>query len=153
MRKRNKAISTVVGSLLIMVIVILLGTALYAWTVMGYGSYQNQVGTFLSSKSDAAKERILVEQAWFTDANSDTLYEGVRLYIRNTGEISISVVDVSIDGSVVSSTSPTLPLDLGLDQVKVLNMTLTSGISKGAIKLVTVTTERGHTVEGYWQVG
>jgi len=151
--RMNKAISTVVVNLLIMVIIVSVGSSLYAWTVIHCGNYQTQVGAYLSSRSETARERLLIEKVWFRDANNDTLYETAQIYTRNIGKISITIVEVSIDGVETTTTSPTLPLQLAPEEVGEIKLTLKEVIPKGTPTLVTVATERGTTLESYSTVG
>lgn len=150
---KRRAISTVVANLLIMALVVSAGTSIYAWFSSSYGAYQNQVGAYLSSRSAAVQERFIIEKVWFTDADNDTLYDEVSLYMRNVGEIQITLLDVSVGGLEEHATSPVLPLQLDSGQVTELVVTLTVKVQKGTTVEVAVTTDKGSHLRGYWQAG
>ncbi|MEM3737184.1 MAG: hypothetical protein QXJ75_03745 [Candidatus Bathyarchaeia archaeon] len=146
----NRAVSTIVANLLAMAIIVSVGSSLYTWVVTSYGAYQNMAADLISNRSDAARERFIIEKVWFMDTDADAFYEEVKLYIRNIGGVQITVTDVSINGLEISI-APQLPLTLDSGQVKELEIALTEEISKWAVERIDVTSDRGSSIGGYWQ--
>jgi len=154
MKKLNRrGVSAIIANLLILSIVAVLGTTIFALTVTGYGNYQTQVGQYLSNRADMVSEYAIIEHAWFTDTDSNELYDQATLYIRNTGETALNIEAIDIDGSAGNETAPTLPLSLGLDQVSELNVTLSSEVASGTLLYVEAVTGEGNVFSAYFEVG
>ncbi|WP_309493308.1 hypothetical protein [Candidatus Hecatella orcuttiae] len=151
LHRSRKAVSTIVANLLIMAMVAAVGTTLFAWTVTGYGAYQSQVSFYLSDRSSSAKERFIIEHVWFVDGDDDGLYDQVELYIRNIGTIHLIIEEVYVDGVKEDVTTPELPLELGMNQVGKLEVTLTEKVSPSALKEIEILSSRGNTYTVYWE--
>ena len=154
MRKfRRRGLSTIVTNLLILSIVAILGTTVFVMMFTSYSNYQNQIGSYFSSKSDAVSEYVIIEHAWFNDTDTNGLYDQTNMYLRNIGEVALNIESVYIDGVDESvTTNPVLPLSLGLDQVSALNVTMSSEVSQGTTLFLEVESDNGNLFDAYFEV-
>jgi len=143
----RKAISTIVANLLMVAIVLTLATSLFIWANSSFGIYQGSAGLWFSSRSEAMRERFVVEEAWFTDAGAK-----INIYVRNVGDIDITIADIYVNRTKVDRAQiyPQLPRILPTGQVVQITITLSSMWSPGRVSEIVVATSRGNTVRGYW---
>jgi len=143
----RKGISTIIANLVMVAIVITLATSLFIWANASFGIYQGSAGLWFSSRSEAMRERFVVEEVWFTDAGAK-----INIYVRNVGDIDIAIADIYINRTRVEAAkvSPILPLSLNTGRVVQITVTLSSKWSLGSVSEIVVATSRGSTVRGYW---
>jgi len=145
----RKGISTIIANLLMVAIVLTLATSLFIWASSSFGIYQGSAGLWFSSRSEAMRERFVVEEAWFTDAGAK-----INIYVRNVGDIDITIADIYVNRTRVEAAKidPRLPRTIPTGQVWVFQITLSypEEWNQGSVSEIVVATSRGNTVRGYW---
>jgi len=147
--EHRKGISTVIANLLMVAIVLTLATSLFIWATSSFGIYQSSAGLWFSGRSEAMRERFVVEEVWFTDAGAK-----VNIYVRNVGDIDITIADIYVNRTRVEAANidPRLPRTIPIGQVWVFQITLSypEEWNPGSVSEVVVATSRGNTMRGYW---
>ena len=98
MLNRRRAISEVIGSLIILLIVSSLGAFLYNYTLNVMGFQQNSLQEELKTSSDRAQERLKVVAIWWS--NSSNLF---NLTVFNYGKYDAKIADIYVNGVRVKS--------------------------------------------------
>jgi len=145
---RRKGISTIIANLVMVAIVLTLATSLFIWANSSFGTYQGSAGLWFSTRSEAMRERFVVEEVWFTDAGAK-----INIYVRNVGDIDITIADVYINRTRVEAAKVSPILSLSLSTGRVVQITVTLSPSKwslGSVSEIVVATSRGSTVRGNW---
>lgn len=142
----RRAISTLLANLLVVTMVVSLGTMLFIWTTGVMGMYQGGAGVWFSTRSEVMKERLALEEVWFTNAVGQDR-KNITIYVRNVGANEIKISAVYVNSTQVWTGTKTL--DVG--QVDRISLTLTTSWGRGCVTYISVATLRGNVVKGYWQ--
>ncbi len=142
----RRAISTLLANVLVVTMVVALGTMLFIWTTGVMGAYQGGVGVWFTSRSEVMKERLAIEEVWFTNVVGQDR-KNITIYIRNVGVNEIKIAAVYVNGTQVWT--GTKALEVG--QVDKISLTLTTSWGRGCVTYISVATMRGNVVKGYWQ--
>lgn len=109
MIKRSRAVSEVIASLIMLLIVSVLGTYLYSYSLTETGVQQNNLEGDIQTEADRAQERFKVIAC---------IYEGnlLNLTVLNYGRLDIKIVDIYLDSNrvVLSPGKEIYTSDLGL---------------------------------------
>ncbi|MDW8045567.1 MAG: hypothetical protein RMJ31_07365 [Nitrososphaerota archaeon] len=105
--KGIKGISPIIGTLLMAVIVVSMGTVVVMWGTQTFNIYGEGIWAFYVNRGEALKERFIIENVQFLDKN------GIKIYVRNVGEIEINIAYV-----VISNVSNTLKRQNNLTRLK-----------------------------------
>ena len=139
-RRRTSAVAPIVSSMLLISI-----------TVGAFSLVWGTTTTYLSSQRLGAlqqmQERIIIENVYFFD-NATGSYVGI--YFRNSGKVELIGQDISLNGSILSNTSPR-ELALPPGQAGWINASL--AWSSGERYSVNVISERGSRAESIQVVG
>jgi len=142
----RRAISTLLANVLVVTMVVSLGTMLFIWTTGVMGMYQGGAGLWFSTRSEVMKERLAIEEVWFTNvAGQDR--KNITIYIRNVGANEIKIAAVYVNSTQVWT--GTRSIEVG--QVDRISLTLTTSWGRGCVTYISVATLRGNVVKGYWQ--
>lgn len=95
MLRRSRAVSEVIASLIIILIVSVLGTSLYTYTLTEMRLQQNALQGDVQRESERAQERFRVIACAF-DGNL------LNLTVLNYGRLDIEIVDVYVNGDRVA---------------------------------------------------
>jgi len=142
----RRAISTLLANVLVVTMVVALGTMLFIWTTGVMGAYQGGAGLWFSTRSEVMKERLAIEEVWFTNVVGQD-HKNVTIYIRNVGANQIKISAVYVNSTQVWT--GTKALEVG--QVDKISLTLTTSWGRGCVTYISVATLRGNVVKGYWQ--
>lgn len=95
MIKRSRAVSEVIASLIMLLIVSVLGTYLYSYSLTETGVQQNNLEGDIQTEADRAQERFKVIAC---------IYEGnlLNLTVLNYGRLDIKIVDIYLDSNRVA---------------------------------------------------
>ena len=143
--RSKKAVSPVIANVLMVMAVFALGTILFAWATSSFGTYQGGTGVWFINRGDALKERFVIECVDFTGDRT------IDVYVRNVGMIDLKVVAIYINGTVASTTDPSLPVSLGAGQVTHISVLLSSSWHSNSITGIMVATARGNPASGTWK--
>ncbi len=94
-RTTIKGISPIIAAVLLVVIVVIAFSAVYIWALGRLEAYRFALERELWEARFSSMEDVVVEFAWF---NSSGLY----LYVYNTGDIRMCVMDVFVNDSLVA---------------------------------------------------
>lgn len=139
----RRAISTLLANVLVVTMVVALGTTLFIWTTGVMGLYQGGAGLWFSTRSEVMKERLAIEEVWFTGADR----KNITIYIRNVGANEIKIAAVYVNSTQIWTGMKTLYIG----QVDRVSLTLTTPWGRGCVTYISVATLRGNVVKGYWQ--
>ena len=142
----RRAISTLLANVLVVTMVVALGTTLFIWNTGVMGMYQSGAGVWFSTRSEMMKERLAIEEVWFTNVAGQD-HKNITIYVRNVGANEIKIASVYVNGTQVWT--GTKAVDIG--QVDRISLTLTSSWAPGCVTYISVATLRGNVVKGYWQ--
>lgn len=142
----RRAISTLLANVLVVTMVITLGTMLFIWTTGVIGVYQGGAGIWFMTRSEVMKERLSIEEVWFTNILG-TDQRNITIYIRNVGSNQIKVAAVYVNSTQAWTGTKTLQVG----QVDKISLTLTKPWGRGCVTYISVATLRGNVVKGYWQ--
>ena len=142
----RRAISTLLANVLVVTMVVALGTTLFIWTTGVMGIYQGGAGVWFSTRSEVMKERLAIEEVWFTNVVGAD-HKNITIYVRNVGANEIKIAAVYVNSTQVQTTTRTV----GVGQVERISLTLTTPWSRGSVTYISVATLRGNVVKGYWQ--
>src|SRR3972149_3079544 len=145
--KSDRAISTIMANLTMLIIVVFLSTLLFTWSIASFGAYQTGAGYWFGSRSLANQERLAVENVFFYQSGPGYF---AKIYVRNVGSIESTVSSVYVNGTLYNISQHTV----GISQVVLLvpsnGLPLSSAYGKGSIQKITVATLRGSTVATTW---
>lgn len=95
--KKAKGVSEVISSLLVLLIIVSIGVAVYAYSANIFSSLiENYANTYLFN-SLLLKEHFIIEDVWFIN-NSDV----IKITIYNYGSVSTSISAIFINDTLVS---------------------------------------------------
>jgi len=140
------AISTLLANVLVVTMVVSLGTMLFIWTTGVMGMYQGGAGVWFSTRSELMKERLAIEEVWFTNVVGQDR-RNITIYIRNVGANEIKISAVYVNSTQVWTGTKAL----GVGQVDKISLTLTTSWGRGCVTYISVATLRGNVAKGYWQ--
>ncbi len=145
--KSDRAISTIMANLTMLIIVVFLSTLLFTWSIASFGAYQTGAGYWFSNRSLANQERPVVENVFFYQSGPSYF---AKIYVRNVGTIEVTIDSVYINSTRYNIT----PQTFGLNQVALLvgsnGLPLSGPFAKGALQKITVVTLRGTTMATTW---
>jgi len=145
--KSDRAISTIMANLTMLIIVVFLSTLLFTWSIASFGAYQTGAGYWFGNRSLANQERPVVENVFFYQSGPSYF---AKIYVRNVGSI-----ELTLDSVYVNSTRYNIaPQLFGVNQVALLvgsnGLPLSGPFAKGALQKITVATLRGTTLTTTW---
>lgn len=145
--KSDKAISTIMANLTMLIIVVFLSTLLFTWSIASFGAYQTGAGYWFGNRSLANQERLAVENVFFYQSGPSYF---AKIYVRNVGTIESTISSVYVNGTLYNISQQTV----GLSQVALLvgsnGLPLSGPYGKGSLQKITVATLRGTTVATTW---
>ena len=101
--RRTLAVSTVVGTVLMTVLTITLGSMVVFWASQTFGIYQGSASVYFNNRAAALRESLAMEDVWFYSAGASCAGTGtnscINLTVRNTGAIELRVVAFYINGT------------------------------------------------------
>ena len=157
--RRTLAVSTVVGTVLMTVLTITLGTVAVIWASQTFGLYQGSAGIFYNSRAAALRESLAIEDVWFYNAASSNCgnpgtgtYNCINITVRNTGAIEAKIVAIYINGTSKTPVSPSLPFTINIESAKTFVFQYKTGGWGTQTKpyYIQIASARGNQVSAYW---
>ena len=98
LRSRNtSAVGEIVAAILMLLLVVSIGTAVFAYSTNGLGSFSNNFSNLLSNQGEAVSQQFSVDFATFNSTSGLPLSQlGVNLYVRNGGSSPITIATIYI---------------------------------------------------------
>ena len=134
--RKNKGISTVYGSVLFLILVISLASALF----LAFGRYDENVKAALALEEDRAHERIVLIELTTDNSSGTELIRDVS--VNNTGSITVRIRAVYVDGGLKCDPSDFGDTYIKAKATKWINL-LPAGIEYNKTANLALATERG----------
>ena len=147
MPKRKRAVSEVISSLILLMIVSVLGTYLYTYTLNSTGFQRNIIEGDIERKSERAQEKFCVTAVWLNNI-SDLM----NLTILNFGRLDIKIAAIYINGERVTDYVSGFETTIVTSDLKSTSFTPPLSISSGALYEIVVVSKRGVSHVFYWKV-
>jgi archaellum component FlaF (FlaF/FlaG flagellin family) len=146
MLKRGRAVSEVVASLVILLVVSILGTSLYSFSMNVMRSEQENF--FMQSRAEAlrAQERLKVVYVGWS-RSGDTL----NLTVLNHGKIEISLAEVYVNGEKVTSYNDGLGAKIVTSRLAELSFTSPVTVAPDNLYQFVIVSERGVSHVHSWE--
>jgi hypothetical protein len=157
--RRNLAVSTVIGTVLMAVLTITIGTAVVIWASQTFGLYQGSAGIYFNNRASALRESIAIEDVWYYNAASADCgspgtgtYNCINITVRNTGAIEVEIAAIYINGTSKTPASPSLPYTINVNSAKTFVIQYKTGGWGTQTKayFIQVASMRGNKVSTYW---
>ena len=146
--RKRRALSDIVGTLLMLAVVASLGVLVFTFASGGLGALSQSFTDLMTGSANAVSEHDVVEQVVFFFSGTT----GADVYVRNVGTISSTLVSVYIvdqsNGAFISQIAISTVVNVGTF-VNVPHTTLTFTPSHGHTYSFTVTSSLGNSVIFY----
>lgn len=146
MPRRSRAVSEIVASLMLLLIVSALGTALYSYTLTISQVQHDELTSEMSRATERAQERVRVIAVWWS-GTGDLL----NMTVLNYGRVDVGIADVYVNDERVISYS------FGRDEViytqkwAMLGFTSPKPITSGSTYEITIVSENGVPSVYVWE--
>lgn len=146
MLKRRRAVSEVVASLVILLVVSILGTSLYSFSLNVMRSQQENF--FLQSQAEAfrAQERLKVVYVGWSGSDNT-----LNLTVLNHGKIEISLAEVYVNGEKVNSYNDGLGAKIVTSRLAGLSFTSPVNVAPDKLYQFVIVSERGVSHVHSWE--
>ena len=146
MLKRRRAVSEVVASLVILLVVSILGTSLYSFSLNVMRSQQENF--FLQSRAEAfrAQERLKVVYVGWSGSDNT-----LNLTVLNHGNIEISLAEVYVNGEKVNSYNDGLGVKIVTSRLAGLSFTSPVNVAPDNLYQFVIVSERGVSHVHSWE--
>jgi flagellin-like protein len=134
--KSRKAVSPVVATVLMILIVMAGMTVLFAFV----GAYAS---SFHSGSGSAVLESLTVEDVWF-----HTSSQTVDIWVYNMGKVDFKIVNIYIDDSQAILINPSVTIPVGAHEKIIVSPPPSMTFSPGESYSYKIVTERGSGFEG-----
>ncbi len=145
--KIRKAVSEMLASLILIMIVGSVGTLLYGYSLEVSQKQQEVITTQYQDSSNALIEKLAIIDVWF-DQSDDTL----DITVYNYGEIQTKIEAVYINGNPVTSYASELDASILVQRLGRVTFTSPIDISPDETIKVIIITNRGNSVETTWKI-
>ena len=142
---RSRAVSEVIASLILLLIVSVLGTFLYTYTLTATGLQQSALQGEVLREAERAQERFRVIAVWWSGADL------LNLTVLNYGRIDIKIVDVYVNGERVASYQAGRGEEIYTSRWGRISFTLPVPIVDGGLYEIVVVSERGVSRAYSWE--
>jgi len=143
-RNNNRAVSEVIASLVILLVVSVAGTILYSYSMEMFNSYWSSFGLQTQGREEQILEKIAVIAIWWDGNNK------LNLTILNYGKIELSIDAVYIDGIKASITEGRGVIVVSGEKINVKITSPVSIVDGETYQIVAVST-RGTRDELLWK--
>ena len=100
MPRRRRAVSEIIASLMLLLIVSALGTVLYSYTLTITQGQHDDLTSEMSSAAERAQERVRVIAVWWSGIG-----DLLNVTVLNYGRIDVGIADVYVNGERVTDYS------------------------------------------------
>ena len=142
----KRAVSEIVASLIIILIVTVAGSGLYAYSLNAFSSSGSSFLLQTSGREERARERLLIIAVWW---DNSTGQDKMNVTVLNYGKIELAIDAVYIDGTPVSIDEGKGTVIVTGEKVHV-KFTLTGLVPSETYEILAVS-ERGSKNVVYWK--
>ncbi len=137
-RSSKRGVGEVIGNLIILMSSVVLATTVMFWGLSLQSGTQASYSEAIRQSNDQVTEQLSIDEVYFSGPTS------IRVYVRSFGDIPLRVVQIYVDGTACTITTPETTIvaraSLGVDAT----CTLWTG---GTTYIIRVATLRGSTYE------
>lgn len=144
---RKRAVSEVISSLILLMIVSILGTYLYTYTLNSTGFQRNIIEGDIERKEERAQEKFSVTAVWFSNI-SDLM----NLTILNFGKLDTKIAAIYINNERVTDYFSGFETTIVTSGLKSTSFTPPVSISSGELYEIVVVSKRGVSHVFYWKM-
>jgi len=141
----KRAVSEIVASLIIVLIVSVAGVALYSYSLGAFSSSSSSFQLQTNQREERARERFSIIAVWW-----DTV-DQLNLTVLNYGKIELAIDAVYINGTPVSSYSSGIGTTVGTEKLISIKFTSPVPIQDGQTYEIIAVSERGSKNVVYWK--
>jgi flagellin-like protein len=98
-KRRNRAVSSIVGSMLMIVITLSLAAILIAWAGTSYGTFTSGSQIYFGQRQQALQERFVIENVFFNKTGTSGANHTIMVFVRNVGVQQIQIVAIYVNGT------------------------------------------------------
>jgi len=142
----SRAVSEVIASLILLLIVSVLGTFLYSYTLTATELQQNTLEGEVQREGERAQERFKVISVWWS-GSGDLL----NLTVLNYGRLDIEIVDVYVNGEGVTDYHSGRNEEIFTLKWRRISFISPEPISDGSIYEIVIVSERGVSHVHSWE--
>ena len=146
MSSRSRAVSEVIASLVLLLIVSVVGTTLYSYTLTVTGLEQNELQGEIQTEAARAKERFRIVSVWWSGVGDQ-----LSMTILNYGRLDIKILDVYVDGERVISYQEGRGEEIFTSRLGRVNFTSPVSLSTDVRYEIVVISERGVSHVYSWE--
>ncbi len=140
----KKGVSEIVGSLVMILIVVIAGTALYAYSTNAFSLSESSYRLQTEGREESSRERFTIIAVWW---NTDTQ---LNLTILNYGKIDLAIDAVYMDGTAVTAFISGTGETMARKATKSIIFTSPITIITTQTYMIVAVSERGSREEVYW---
>ena len=96
MRRKRRALATVVSTGILLSAVAIMGSMLTAWSNSIFATEQHQLNTVYAEGVNKLNEFLVIEHVWFGDNPS----KFVNVTMSNVGNVGLNVTKITLDNSI-----------------------------------------------------
>lgn len=143
--RRGRGVSEIIASLMLLLIVTVLGTFLYSYTLTSTGLQQSYLRSQVELESERAEERFrVVSVLWLGD-------DKLNVTILNYGLIDVTIADVYVNGVRVSTYHGGRGEEIYTSELGWICFESPIPIEEGSSYEITIVSERGVTYAYLWE--
>jgi flagellin-like protein len=151
-RRQKKAISEIIATLLMIVIVVGLGATLFAFATGAFSSFGSNFQGLLSNSSNKIAEDVVIEQVTFANTLNPST-SGFTLYVMNAGNNPTTIQAVylqNVTANTFTKQFASSPLPVNINPGALQNITIKGMLpDHGFVYGFTIATSLGNTVTYY----
>ncbi len=147
---RDKAVGTVIATVLMTTLTLTLGIMAFFWAAQTFGVQIGTSGIYFQNSSNGLLESIVIEDVWF---NVTSGHATAWVTVRNIGTIDVKLVAIYLNSTSQTNTSPSITngISLGVGKSVSIQVTTTpANWNSYTFAYISVATARGTVVRGYW---
>jgi len=142
----NRAVSEIVASLILLLIVVALGTFLYGYAVSFTGEQNEAFKGEIATEAEKAQERFRVLAVWWSGSGDD-----LNLTILNYGRLDIEIVDAYVNGRMVESYYAGRRLPILTSQLGRIRFRSPLPVTEGSLYEIVLVSGRGVSYVYRWE--
>lgn len=146
MSRRKRAVSEVVASLVILLIVSIFGTSIYSFSLTSVRSQQDRLRGEISAETSRARERLKIIYI-----NWNGLDDRLNITFLNYGLFETSIVKIYVDGEMVTIYHEGLGAQVANSKLGLVSFTSPVEINSDTIYEIVIVTDRGVSNVHSWQ--
>jgi len=142
-RKKGRAISTIVATILTINMAIVMGAVLWVWGTGLLGTYTSGTGVQYMLLEERKEEAIVIENVWFESGT-------ITVFVKNIGTRDAKITTIYVQGTPFTSYNTSLSLPKSINVGERLAFKISTTWTSGVSYRIVVATARGNQARGDW---